>query len=321
MIILLTGAAGFIGFHAAKACLTQGHTVIGIDSLNDYYDIALKQARLSELQAHEAFEYHTLDIADDMALEPFRARGITHILHLAAQAGVRHSIDDPRAYIRANIMGHLEVLEFARHCKTLEHLVYASSSSVYGERAQTEQAFRESDITRAPSSLYAASKISGEMLAESYTQLYKIPQTGLRFFTVYGPWGRPDMAYFIFTEKVLRGEPITLFAPDEMHRDFTYIDDISAILPIILAAPPDQKHMIYNLGNSNACKLMALVEAVEHACGKKAILDIQPKQKGDVSRTLSDITSAKKAFGFDPKTDLSRGVSAFVDWYKTFYKI
>jgi len=324
MIILLTGATGFIGFHAARICLAQGHRVIGVDNLNLYYDVGLKQARLSELQNHDNFEFYQMDISEERALERFHSVGITHILHLAAQAGVRHSIDNPRPYVQSNILGNLEILEFARHCDTLEHLVYASSSSVYGERPDNgavNGAFCETDTVRHPSSLYAATKLSGELLAQSYAHLYKIPQTGLRFFTVYGPWGRPDMAYFIFTEKILKGETITLFAPDEMRRDFTYIDDISAILPVILQTPPASGHEIYNLGNSNPNPLMALVKAVEAACERKAALDIQPKQKGDVSNTFADTRSAKCAFGFDPQTDLETGISKFVDWYREFYDV
>jgi len=318
MIILLTGAAGFIGFHVARKCLAQGHHVIGVDNLNDYYDTALKQARLAELKKHKNFEFHSLDIADERSLKLFQARGVTHILHLAAQAGVRHSIQSPRAYARSNVVGHLEVLEFARDCDSLEHLVYASSSSVYGDRDGGP--FAETDTARAPASLYAATKISGEMIAESYAKLYKIPQTGLRFFTVYGPWGRPDMAYFIFTEKILRGGVMTLFAPEQMQRDFTYVDDISAILPKILQTP-STGHEIYNLGNSNPNPLMALVNAVEKACNRKAVLDIQPKQKGDVSNTFADISAARSAFNFAPKTDLETGIAQFVDWYRGFYKV
>jgi len=205
MIILLTGAAGFIGFHAANRLLSEGHYVIGVDNLNDYYDVALKESRLAELKKHDGFEFHKIDISNHEALE-------------------RYSLDNPRAYVQANVLGHLNILEFARHSDTVEHIAYASSSSVYGDRE--DGPFRENDKVRSPASLYAATKLSGEMLAESYQRLYGIPQTGLRFFTVYGPWGRPDMAYFIFTDKIMKGEAITLFAPDEMRRDFTYVDDI-----------------------------------------------------------------------------------------------
>ncbi len=322
MKVLLTGAAGFIGYHAAKILLAEGYEVIGVDNLNDYYDVGLKQARLAELEKFESFDFHFIDLADEKSLSIFHGQGITHILHLAAQAGVRYSLDNPRSYVRANVAGHLEVLEFARHCEGLQHLAYASSSSVYGEREGGP--FAETDIVRSPASLYAATKIGGEMLAESYARLYGIPQTGLRFFTVYGPWGRPDMAYFIFTQKILAGEPIILFAPDEMSRDFTYVDDIVSVFPKILQTPPDNSsggHAVYNLGNHNPNKLMELVRAVEAACGRKAELIIQAKQKGDVSKTYADITAAQRDFGFNPKTNISEGIPDFVAWYKTYTTI
>lgn len=315
MIILLTGAAGFIGFHAANRLLSQGHKVIGVDNLNDYYDVSLKQARLSELRKHKAFEFHKLDISDHEALDAAVAgKGITHILHLAAQAGVRYSLDNPRAYVQANVLGHLNILEFARHSGTVEHIAYASSSSVYGDRE--DGPFRETDKVRSPASLYAATKLGGEMLAESYQRLYGIPQTGLRFFTVYGPWGRPDMAYYIFTDKIFKGEPITLFAPEEMRRDFTFVDDIVDVLPLILQTPPKSGHEIYNLGNSKPNTLMQLVDAVETACGQQAEKIILGKQKGDVSNTFADVSAAQRDFGFSPKTDLGEGVRKFVEWYR-----
>ncbi|MEP3888996.1 MAG: NAD-dependent epimerase/dehydratase family protein [Hellea sp.] len=315
MIILLTGAAGFIGFHAANRLLSQGHNVIGVDNLNEYYDVSLKEARLNELRKHEGFEFHTLDISDHEALDAAaQGKGITHILHLAAQAGVRYSLDNPRAYVQANVLGHLNILEFARHSGSVEHIAYASSSSVYGDRE--DGPFRETDKVRSPASLYAATKLGGEMLAESYQRLYGIAQTGLRFFTVYGPWGRPDMAYYIFTDKIFKGEPITLFAPDEMRRDFTYVDDIVNVLPTILQSPPKSGHEIYNLGNSKPNTLMQLVDAVEAACGQQAEKIILGKQKGDVSNTFADVSAAERDFGFNPKTDLREGVKHFVEWYR-----
>lgn len=315
MDILLTGAAGFIGFHAAQRLLADGHRVIGVDNLNPYYDPALKQARLAVLNKQDGFRFHKVDLAEKGALEAaLSGQNITHILHLAAQAGVRYSLKDPHSYIQSNIMGHLNVLEYARHVGTVEHIAYASSSSVYGERTP-EAGFKETDRVREPASLYAATKLGGEMISESYARLYGIAQTGLRFFTVYGPWGRPDMAYWIFTQKILAGERITLFAPDVMQRDFTFIDDIVAVLPRILATPATG-HEIYNLGNSAPNRLMDLVGAVEQACSRKAIVDIQPQQAGDVQATFADVSAAQRDFGFAPDTALQDGIAEFVNWYR-----
>ena len=319
MDILLTGAAGFIGFHAAQRLLADGHRVVGVDNLNDYYSYALKKARLAQLEPFANFSLHTLDLSEKGALESALGETrITHILHLAAQAGVRYSLENPHSYIQSNVMGHLNVLEYARHSESVEHLAYASSSSVYGER-EAETGFKETDRVREPASLYAATKLSGEMLSESYAQLYGIPQTGLRFFTVYGPWGRPDMAYWIFTEKILAGEPITLFAPDLMKRDFTFVDDIVDVLPTLLSKIP-KAHKIYNLGNSAPNTLHELVSAVETACGQKAKTTILPQQPGDVRSTFADTSAAKFDFGFTPTTDLQTGVSKFVDWYRDWQK-
>jgi UDP-glucuronate 4-epimerase len=322
MSVLVTGAAGFIGFHFSRALLERGEHVIGVDSLNDYYDPALKQARLEKLAPFERFRFSQVDLAEDGALEAAVSVNDIHgIVNLAAQAGVRYSIENPRAYVKSNLSGHLNVLEFARAAKNLKHLVYASSSSVYGDREAGP--FSETDRVRKPASLYAATKLGGEMLSESYTQLYQIPMTGLRFFTVYGAWGRPDMAYWIFTEKILRGEPINLFAAGEMLRDFTYIDDIISALITIVHSPPggDQLHEIYNLGNSTPTALMDLVHAVEKACGKEAEKVFMPKQKGDVTRTFADISKAQKDFGYEPKTKIEQGIPVFVNWYRDFYKI
>jgi UDP-glucuronate 4-epimerase len=326
MTILVTGAAGFIGFHFCIALLERGEQVVGVDNLNDYYDPAIKRARLEQLAHFERFRFSLVDLADDIALpSSVRAEDIQAIVHLAAQAGVRYSIENPKAYGRSNLIGHLNVLEFARGAKNLKHLVYASSSSVYGDR--TSGPFSESDRVRHPASLYAATKLGGEMLSESYTNLYNIPTTGLRFFTVYGAWGRPDMAYWMFTEKILRGEPIKLFAPDEMFRDFTYIDDIIAGLLTIVHTPPtegencDPLHNIYNLGNSTPIALMDFVSAIEDACGREAEKIIMPKQLGDVSTTFANIDKAKSQFGYNPKTKIEEGLPVFVDWYRDFYKI
>lgn len=315
MNILVTGTAGFIGFHAAHRLLKDGHDVVGIDNLNDYYDTNLKRERLAHLMKFPNFTFHKVEIAEKSALsEALNNTPITHILHLAAQAGVRASLSNPHKYIDSNVMGHLNVLEYARHCPTIEHMAYASSSSVYGER-EAKVGFNEEDIVRKPASLYAATKICGEILSESYAKLYDIPLTGLRFFTVYGPWGRPDMAYWIFTEKILKDEPITLFAPDIMQRDFTFVDDIVGILPRLLASKPDQ-HKVYNLGNSAPNSLYDLVSSVEMACERKAKTIIKPQQPGDVRSTFADICAAHDAFGFSPSVQLTDGISAFVDWYK-----
>ena len=316
MKILLTGAAGFIGYHSAAALLKAGHSVIGVDSLNSYYDPGLKRARLSRLQAEPGFVLHQADIAEpEGLLRRFGDAGVTHVLHLAAQAGVRHSLNAPRDYVTTNLAGQLEVLEFARRTGSVEHCVYASSSSVYGERSDVP--FRESDPTDAPASLYAATKIGGEAMAESYARLYGVPMTGLRFFTVYGPWGRPDMAYYLFTAKILAGETVTLFAPDRMRRDFTYVDDITGVMETILRTPADG-HAVYNLGNNTPVALMDFVRELERACGRQAVLDIQPRQPGDVSVTFADTDRARDAFGFAAGTSIAEGLPQFVDWYRRY---
>ena len=315
MNILLTGAAGFVGFHAAKRLLDEGHHVIGIDNLNDYYSMPLKQARLAQLTTHPNFTFHKLNLAQADALETaLKNTDVTHILHLAAQPGVQYSLKNPHSYIQANVMAHLNVLEYARHTESVKHVAYASSSSVYGER-KAKNGFKETDRVREPASLYAATKLSAEMLSESYARLYNIPQTGLRFFTVYGPWGRPDMAYWIFTQKIMSGEPITLYAPDVMRRDFTFIDDIVDVLPTVLGRPPE-KHLIYNLGNSAPNSLYELVNAVETACGQTAETIIKPQRPGDVRTTFADISAAQQSFGFNPKTKLITGIEEFVRWYQ-----
>jgi len=315
MNVLVTGVAGFIGFHAAKYLLADGHTVIGVDSLNDYYSTQLKEARLAQIRSNPRFTFRHLDLSEKGALESALGWNcVTHILHLAAQAGVRYSLENPHSYIQSNLMGHLNVLEYARHSHTVEHIAYASSSSVYGER-EAQTGFTETDRVREPASLYAATKLSGEMISESYSRLYGIPQTGLRFFTVYGPWGRPDMAYWIFTQKILAGEPITLFAPDLMKRDFTYVDDIVDVLPKILAKAPE-RHAIYNLGNSAPNSLYDLVNAVEAACRQRAEKIIKPQQPGDVRSTFADISAAERDFRFAPRTKLEDGITKFVEWYR-----
>ena len=318
-MLLVTGAAGFIGYHVARRLLEAGADVVGVDSLNAYYDPALKRDRLAQLAAFPRFRFAETDIADPGALAAaLPTTDVTAIIHLAAQAGVRHSIEAPFAYERANVAGHLCVLEYARAAPRLKHLVYASSSSVYGDRA--EGPFREDDRCDAPASLYAATKRACELMSETYARLYAIPQTGLRFFTVYGPWGRPDMAYFGFTEKMLRGETITLYGDGTLARDFTYIDDVAAAVARIVEAPPEGKppHAIYNLGNSNPSTVLDLVAAIERTAGVRAKTMLAPPQPGDVTVTFADHTRASARFGFAPATTLNDGVQRFVDWYKVW---
>lgn len=314
-MLLVTGAAGFIGFHVARRLLESGAAVAGVDSVNAYYDTGLKRARLAELARFANFRFFEGDIAEPGVLERAVPReAVTAIVHLAAQAGVRHSIDAPFAYERANVAGHLTVLEYARHAPKLAHLVYASSSSVYGDRASGP--FREDDRCDAPASLYAATKRACELMSETYARLYGVPQTGLRFFTVYGPWGRPDMAYFSFTDRILRGEPVTLFGDGKLSRDFTYIDDVSAAIETIVSRPPTgaPRHAIYNLGNSRPNTVLELVAAIEKATGRTAERILAPPQPGDVTVTFADHSRATAAFGFAPQTGLEQGIAHFVAW-------
>ena len=324
MAYLITGAAGFIGFHVAKALLEKGEEVVGVDEINDYYATDLKRARLEQLEVHERFTFGEIDLADETALETFlEAKSISIIIHLAAQAGVRYSLKNPRAYIRSNIAGHLNILEYARHNDQLEHLIYASSSSVYGGR--TDLPFLETDRVDTPVSLYAATKKSDELFSHTYSHLYGIPQTGLRFFTVYGPWGRPDMAYWSFTEKILAGEEIEVFNHGDMLRDFTYIDDIvDAILKIAEKRPvgtgeQEVPHRIYNIGNNNPEKLETFLSILEKNIGKKAIRKDLPMQPGDVPATYADITAIKRDYGFEPVTSLEEGLPRFIGWYRQHF--
>ncbi len=321
---LVTGAAGFIGFHLTCALLARGEKVVGVDSVNNYYTPTLKEARLAALQEKCGdFTFVKYDIADHEGLKTVltpHLPHITHVIHLAAQAGVRYSLEAPFAYTHANVNGQLSMLELCRrHLPNLKHFVYASSSSVYG--ANTKLPFSVDDRTDAPVSLYAATKKSGEMLAQSYAHMYKIPATGLRFFTVYGAWGRPDMAYFSFTQKILGGEPIQVFNKGQMHRDFTYIDDIVAgILGASSHIPTgDAPHNLFNLGNHRSELLLDMIEILQSALGKKANIDWQPMQTGDVLDTYADIEASTKAFGFTPTTPLSIGLPKFVEWFKEFY--
>ncbi|MGO1120133.1 NAD-dependent epimerase/dehydratase family protein [Rhodovibrionaceae bacterium A322] len=325
MFVLVTGAAGFIGSHVSHALLDQGAQVLGLDSLNDYYDPALKTARLERLEARQGFEFAKVDLGDRDAVFDLvdRHPDITHVLHLAAQAGVRYSLIDPFAYVNANVMGQLVVMEACRRLSKLTHLVYASSSSVYG--ANEKQPFSESDRVDQPVSIYAATKRAGELLTHSYSGLHDLPAIGLRFFTVYGPWGRPDMAYYGFTEKILAGEPINLFNHGNMRRDFTYIDDIvQGILACLQQAPKSEDgkpaHKIYNLGNNQPETLKHFVELLEKHCGRTAEKNLLPMQPGDVHETYADIALAQQELGFQPKTSLDEGLARFMEWYKRYHQ-
>jgi UDP-glucuronate 4-epimerase len=324
MSILVTGAAGFIGYHVAEALLARGEEVIGVDNVNDYYDVALKEARLARLQAHNGFSFERADISDDgaMVMLARHAENVTGVVHLAAQAGVRYSLLNPQAYVRANIVGHLNILEMCRGLEGLKHLVYASSSSVYGGNEKLPYA--ESDPVDRPVSLYAASKKSDELMSHTYSHLYRIPATGLRFFTVYGPWGRPDMACYLFTEAILRGETIHVFNHGDMRRDFTYIDDVVAGVLAALDRPPEAEdgtppHRIYNIGNHRSETLMHFIGVIEQAVGQKAELKMAPMQPGDVKETYAYIEAARRDLGFEPSTPLEEGVPRFVAWYREYH--
>jgi UDP-glucuronate 4-epimerase len=325
MTILLTGAAGFIGYHVSQALLARGEQVTGIDNMNDFYRVQLKRDRLAGLLAHSGFRFHELDISDRNAFSAaLRGEKITRVIHLAAQAGVRYSIDHPFAYTNANVTGHLVVLEFCRHLPSLEHLVYASSSSVYGGNIKLP--FSESDPVTLPVSLYAATKLADELMSHTYSHLYRLPQTGLRFFTVYGPWGRPDMAMWMFTEAILAGKPIRVFNHGDMKRDFTYVDDIVAgVLACFDAPPADDKlsapHRIYNIGNHRPEKLLHMIELLEDALGRKAEKILEPLQPGDVPETFADIGAIQRDHGFAPATSIEAGIPRFVEWYKRYHGV
>lgn len=323
MRVLLTGAAGFIGFHVAQTLLARGDEVIGVDNLNDYYDVKLKEARLERLKATKGFSFHKLNIADKEAMLPLAKSNPTHIVHLAAQAGVRYSLINPFAYIEANLMGQAVMLELARETPSLKHFVYASSSSVYG--GNTKVPFAVEDPVNQPVSLYAATKRADELMSWTYAHLYKIPATGLRFFTVYGPWGRPDMAAYLFTQQIMAGKAIKVFNHGKMKRDFTYIDDIVAGVLAALEKPPqatekEPPHKLYNLGNSRAENLLDFIAVLEKALGKKAEMDLQPIQPGDVPETFADISASTKDLGFKPVTLIGEGIPKFVAWYKGYHK-
>jgi UDP-glucuronate 4-epimerase len=324
MPVLLTGAAGFIGYAVASALLARGDTVVGVDNLNEYYDVRLKQARLERLRQAPGFRFHRLDIADAGGLAALAAAepGIDRIVHLAAQAGVRHSLNHPQDYVDANITGHLAILELARRLPGFRHLVYASSSSVYG--GNDKLPFSVDDPVDRPLSIYGATKRADELMSHSYGHLFGLPATGLRFFTVYGPWGRPDMALFIFTKSILEGRPITLFNEGEMQRDFTYVDDIVAGVVAALDRPPPgapgkPPHRLYNLGNHRSEPLRRLVELVEQAVGRKAAIELAPMQPGDARASFADIASATRDLGFLPRVSIDEGVPRFVAWYRGYH--
>lgn len=322
MTVLVTGAAGFIGMHVSLALMARGETVVGIDNLNDYYDVSLKEARLARLSGHNAFSFVRGDIGDAAALAE-AGQDADRIVHLAAQAGVRYSLENPGAYIQANIVGHMNVIELARaKGDGLKHLVYASSSSVYG--GNTKLPFSVEDQVDTPVSLYAATKKADELMSYSYSSTYGVPQTGLRFFTVYGPWGRPDMSLYIFTRKILAGEPIPVFNHGEMQRDFTYIDDIVAGVLAALDNPPPRDgagvpHRVYNLGNHRSEPLMRFIGLIEEALGQKAEIDFQPMQPGDVPATYADIEASRRDLGFEPRVPIDEGIPRFVAWYREFH--
>lgn len=334
MKILVTGAAGFIGLHTASALLARGDNVVGIDNLNTYYDVRLKEARLAQLTPLPGFRFRKLDIADRPAMaELFAREKFDRVVHLAAQAGVRYSIENPHAYIDANIQGFINILEGARHTK-VGHTVFASSSSVYG--ANTKMPFSVHQNVDHPLSLYAATKKANELMAHTYAHLYGLPMTGLRFFTVYGPWGRPDMSMYIFTSKILAGEPIDVFNNGKHTRDFTYIDDIvEGVVRTLdhVAAPnvtwsgdaPDPAtskapYRIYNIGNNNPVELMHFISCIEEACGREAVKRFLPMQPGDVPTTYADVEALTTAVGFRPATPIEVGVQRFVDWYRAYTK-
>ena len=335
MSVLLTGAAGFIGYHVAQRLLADGERVIGLDNLSDYYDPALKQARLDRLAPHDAFRFERVDVSDRTAMvEVFRRHRPARVVHLAAQAGVRYSIVNPHAYADANLVGFLNVLEGCRH-QGVEHLVFASSSSIYG--ANTRLPFSVHDNADHPLSLYAATKKANELMAHCYAHLYSLPCTGLRFFTVYGPWGRPDMALFLFTRAILEDRPIDVFNEGRMQRDFTYIDDVVEGVVRVLARPPAPDpawsgdrpdpgtsrapYRVYNIGNDRPVELLRYIEVLEERLGRTAKKNLLPLQPGDVSVTRADVDDLARDFGYRPQTTVEEGVARFVEWYRSYYGV
>ncbi len=333
MKILVTGAAGFIGFHLSRKLIGEGHTVVGLDNLNDYYDVNLKKARLAILQESDLFKHVNISLEHDQPMSDlFKTEQFTHVVNLAAQAGVRYSIENPKSYIDSNVVGFLNILEGCRH-NGVEHLVYASSSSVYG--MNTKMPLNPHEGVDHPMSLYAATKKANEMMAHSYSNLYSLPTTGLRFFTVYGPWGRPDMALFLFTKNILEEKPINVFNYGKMRRDFTYIDDIvEGVVRVVknTAAPnpewdgdkPDPcsssvPFRVYNIGNNQVVELSRYIEVIEEVVGKKAIYNYLPMQPGDVPATEADVDDLVRDVNFKPDTSIEVGIRNFIDWYREYY--
>lgn len=322
--VLVTGAAGFIGFNTSVRLLEKGRKVVGVDNLNNYYDVTLKYKRLEQLAKYENFTFVKEDISNKDGMEKIWSDhgGFKEVVHLAAQAGVRYSLENPYAYITSNCMGHLVILELCRHTAGFKHLVYASSSSVYG--GNTKLPFSVQDSVDKPISLYAATKRADELMSHSYSHLFRIPQTGLRFFTVYGPWGRPDMALFIFTKAIMEGRKVPVFNNGDMKRDFTFIDDIIDGVVATLENPPPVKDdeapcRVFNIGNTRSENLMDYLRLIERELGKKADIDFQPMQAGDVRETYADVSETTAATGYVPKTPISVGVPKFIAWYKEFY--
>lgn len=335
MKVLVTGAAGFIGMHVVERLLARGDEVVGVDNLNAYYDVVLKEARLSRLAQHSAFQFAKLDIADaDAVGKLFRRQGFQRVVHLAAQAGVRYSLDNPLIYVQSNVVGFVNVLEGCRH-GNVEHLVYASSSSIYG--GNKKMPFSEHDNVDHPISLYAATKKSNELTAHTYSHLFGMPTTGLRFFTVYGPWGRPDMSYFKFTKAILEGRPIEVFNHGKMQRDFTYVDDIVEGVVRVLDMPPRAQpdfdamnpdpatssapYRIYNVGSHRPVDLMTFINVLEEALGREAEKELLPLQDGDVVATYAQTEALQAAIGFVPVTSITEGIGRFVDWYRSYYRV
>jgi UDP-glucuronate 4-epimerase len=332
MATLITGVAGFIGFHVARRLMERGETVIGIDNLNDYYSVQLKRDRLAANRADygSLFTFRGVDFSDAAALqEQVAPLDFDRIVHLGAQAGVRYSMENPGAYVQSNLVGHLNMIELARHRRPI-HFVYASSSSVYG--GNDTLPFRVEDRVDHPLSLYAATKKADELMSETYAHLYRLPQTGLRFFTVYGPWGRPDMAMWLFTQAIFEGRPIDIFGEGQMRRDFTYVDDIvSGVVGCLDNPPPDDgaekaggskaPHRLYNIGNHRSEELMRMIGLIEQACGRKAEKRLLPMQPGDVRETYADISAIQRDLGFEPTTPIDLGVPRFVEWYRRYHRI